>query len=51
MIFFNQGKILSISEYELLYTLVGLSIVGVKFKLCKDEKIFGILASMKAMKI
>ena len=30
-------KMLSISEYELLCTLVGLSIVGVKLKLCKDR--------------
>ena len=33
------AKRLSISEYELWCTLVGLSIIGVKLKLCKDIKI------------
>ena len=32
-------KRLSISEYELWCTLVGLSIIGLKLKLCKDIKI------------
>ena len=34
-------KILSVSEYELFYTLVVLLIVGVKFELCKDRENFG----------
>ena len=35
-------KTLSISECELLCTLVGLSVVGVKLKLCKDRKKFSV---------
>ena len=34
------AKMLSVSEYELLCTLVGLSIAGVKLKLCKDKITF-----------
>ena len=46
------AKMLSMSEYELWCTLVGLSIVGVKLKLCKDKiKFWAYLQSWKRRRL